>query len=192
MGVLYLLAVLLLPSGLRQVLFAVLGGDELCRHVLGLPGDTCGVGTQVGDQAYRALPLYVHALVELLGQAHGLLGGEVQGPAGLLLEGGCGKGQGRLLVPLSLLHLPDGVFRAFQGSHDPVGLLLAGYAFLFAYTSVVLRADGLLLPLHVQVHVQGPVFLRDEGVDLLLPVADDAQGHGLHPPGAQAPFDFLP
>jgi len=47
-----------------------------------------------------------------------------------------------------------------------------------------------LLP--CQAGVQGPVFLRGEGLDGPFPVAHQPQGHGLHPPGGEAGLDLLP
>ena len=44
----------------------------------------------------------------------------------------------------------------------------------------------------MQAHVQGPVFLRDEGRDLLFAVADDAQRDGLDTPGGKPALDLIP
>ena len=46
--------------------------------------------------------------------------------------------------------------------------------------------------LDVEGHVQRPVFLGDEGIDLILPVRDQAQGHRLHTAGGESSFDLCP
>ena len=43
-----------------------------------------------------------------------------------------------------------------------------------------------------EVHVQGPVLLRLEGLDFPLPVVHHPGGHGLDPPGGEAPADLFP
>ena len=55
-----------------------------------------------------------------------------------------------------------------------------------------MRGEGLLLALRLQVHVQCPVFFRDEGIDLIFPVGNHPQCHGLNTSGGQAALDFRP
>ncbi len=78
----------------RQVVGAVAFADEAADLVQGLIGQVDGVGTHVGDEPYRAAA-DVHALVELLGDAHGALGGEAELARRLLLQGGGDEGGGR-------------------------------------------------------------------------------------------------
>ncbi len=64
---------------------AVPGPDEIRRGGHGLRGQSQGVGTHIGDDTCGALPFHIDALIELLGNHHGLFGGEAQLPGGLLL-----------------------------------------------------------------------------------------------------------
>ena len=80
----------------------------------------------------------------------------------------------------NFLHL---VFGTLQGIHDLIGFFLAADPLLFLRSSVIFCADGLFLALYFQIHIQGPVLLRNEGIDLILSVADDPQSHRLHAAG---------
>ncbi len=73
-----------------------------------------GIRTQIGDQSDGAVSLYLHALVELLGQAHSLLSGKVQCLGSLLLQSTGSKRQRRFLAPLAVLYLADSVDPMFQ------------------------------------------------------------------------------
>jgi hypothetical protein len=44
----------------------------------------------------------------------------------------------------------------------------------------------------LQGRIESPVFLGDEFADFLFPLAEEADGHGLHPPGAQPPAHLVP
>ena len=82
------------------------------------------------------MALHLNALVQLLGQAHSLLGGEIEGLGGLLLHGTGGKGNGSFLDPLALFHLVHHIGAALQIRQDPIQFLLAADARL-AVLSVV-------------------------------------------------------
>ena len=58
-------------------------------------GEARGVGAHVGDERRLALLAEVHALVEPLGERHGLLGGEVEPVGRLLLQLGGDERRGR-------------------------------------------------------------------------------------------------
>ena len=156
----------------------------------GLLGKAQGVGTHIGDKAHGALPGDVHALIELLGDGHGPPGGHAQLPGGLLLHGGGGEGRrgAPLLVgALHALHREGGVFRL---PDHRVHLGLAFQLRLLPVLPVVAGGKGLVAA--QEVHVQGPVLLRLEGLDFPLPVVHHPGGHGLDPPGGEAPADLFP
>ena len=175
------------------VLLTVAAHDKFLSGGNGLFADAERVGTHVGDQAHGALPLNVHALIELLGDGHGAAGGHGQLPAGLLLHGGGSKGRGRravLVRPLHGFHGKGGVFRLlYHGFH-----LGGGFQFrLFAVLPVIPGREGLFF--HViagEDGIQGPVLLRLEIFDLPIPVIHHPGGNRLDPACGQAPLDLLP
>ena len=164
---------------------AVASGDEIPGGKERLVRQAKGVCTHIGDQTNCAVALYVHALIELLGDRHGALGRHVQFSGSLLLERrGDKRGRGRAAL-----------FRFFQTLHpeaaalhvadDLVHLRFGSKLALFAFAVIVaLKAAGLADA--VQPHVQGPILLGHEGADLILPVHDQASRHRLHPSGGQA------
>ena len=74
---------------LRHILPTVPLLEVAPRHVDGLFGEVCRVGTHVGDQAHPALARQVDALVELLGDPHRAVGRHAEPAAGGLLQGAC-------------------------------------------------------------------------------------------------------
>ena len=70
----------------------------------GIIADVCGVGSHVGDEADGALA-GLDALVELLGDGHGLAGGEAQPVGGSALEGAGAEGRLGVAAHLLLLDL---------------------------------------------------------------------------------------
>ena len=55
-----------------------------------------------------------------------------------------------------------------------------------------MRREAARLVQAAQQHVDCPVFLRHEGLDLLLALHDKTRGNRLHAPGGQAAADLLP
>ena len=180
------------PGGVRQVLLPIPGGGKLPGGGNGLVGQAQGVGTHVGDKTHGALSLDIHALIQLLGDGHGPPGAHVQLPAGLLLEGAGdkgGRGRAGLVLALDGADLEGG---GLDGGQNLVHLLL-GFQLLLLLPAVELGLEAAGVggdP--VQQHLQSPVFLGDEGADLLFPLGHQAGGHGLDPAGGQAPADLLP
>src|SRR3989454_10033661 len=175
----------------REVLAPEPLADDLLGFFGRLAGDPGGVGSHVGDQPERPLLADVHALVELLGQGHGLLGAEAQLARRLLLEPARDEGRYRiafLLLALDGLHdeglVPD-------RRHDALGLLGRADARLLAVDAMELGLEGRRV-LPGQRRRNGPVLLRAEGLALALAVADQLDGHRLHAAHAEAPADLLP
>ena len=182
---------LVLLGALRAIGRAVAAFNEAAGRCLGLVGDTQGVGTHIGDQTHGALAADVHALIQLLGDGHGPAGSHVQLPGGLLLHGGGGEGRRRGAPLIRALHVGHGKGRVLELGADPVHLLLGGGLIFLAASAIIVGLEpGPLVIL--QQGVQGPVLLGHEIGDLLFPVRHQAHGHGLDPPGGQAPADLLP
>src|SRR2546422_5632824 len=178
-------------QGGGQVLAPEPLADELPGFFGRLTGDSGGVGAHVGDQPGRPLLADVHALVKLLGQGHGLLGAEAQLARRLLLERAGDEGRHRialLLLALDGLH-DEGL--APDRRHDALGLRGRADVRLPTVDAVELGLEGRRV-LPGQRRRNGPVLLRAEGFALALALADQLDGHRLHPPHAEATADLLP
>ena len=188
-----------LGSGLRPVM-AGLGGaeglavalrDQAARGGDGLLRETEGVGTHIGDQTHGAVSGHVHALIELLGDGHGAARGHVELAGGLLLEGGGDEGGRGRAVLFGLLDGLHGEALTLHVALDGLDLGLGLQRALFA-VAVVVGLEGSGLVDAAQGHVQGPVFLRHEGADLLLPLHDHPRCDGLDAARRQAAADLPP
>ena len=149
-------------------------------------GQVHRVGTHVGDQAHRTLPSQGDPFVQLLGQHHDLLRGEVQLLVGLLLQAGGGEGRRRFPHPVpygTVRHLVPGLLQILR---HLVRFLFVVDGQLFSVLFGDFRRDFGRLP-RSQGYRAGPVFLGLEVVDGLLPVADDLHGHALDTAGG----DFM-
>ena len=149
------------------------------------------VRAHVGDEPDLALVPERDALVELLGEHHRLLRGEVQLAPRLLLEGRRDERRGGIapaLAPRDRLDRPGlavevghhGERRRFRGE---LGLLPAHFA------------EGrheLGRRLAPEPRVKRPVLDRDERLDLALPLGDETDGDGLHAPGREPAAHLLP
>ena len=184
----------LVVVGLGGIVFlAIAAEDEVPGSGDSLLTDAQRVGTHVGDKAYTALALDVHALIELLGDGHGSPGSHAQLAGGLLLQRGGGERRrgGALLVrPLHALDGEDSVFRLpDHGVHLRLGAELRLLPVLPVVAGGKSRLPG--IPSQ-ELRVQGPVLLRLEGLDLPVPVVHHPGGNGLHPSSGKAPLDLLP
>ena len=110
MGILDLSAVFLCIFPFGQVSLTVIITDKAASHLLRFLSHTGGIGTQVGDETNGTMSLYINALIELLGETHGLLGGEVQRLGRLLLQGTRRKRKRRFLCPLSVFNIRHNKF----------------------------------------------------------------------------------
>ena len=171
--------------------FAPVAADVLLGGGHRLVRDAQRVGTHIGDQADGAVAGDLDALVQRLGGPHGAGGRKAEPAAGLLLQGGGDKGRRRHAAAAALVHLGDDVVFAVQRGQDAVGLLPVGDGQLFAVGAGGQPGGkgGLAL---AELGVDVPVFVRLEGVDLQLPVADQPHRHALHPAGGQAAADLPP
>ena len=93
MGILNFCVLLFLPGLLQNIFLPVVFPDKGGSGRLRLIGHAHAVCSQVCDQSDRSLSLDLNALIELLGDAHRLLGGKIQHLTCLLLQRGGGERQ---------------------------------------------------------------------------------------------------
>ena len=165
--------------------------DKAFRRSHSLVAEPQGVGTHIGDQTQGAFPFHIHAFIQLLGNGHGALGGHVQLPGSLLLQGRGGKRRrcGALLLrPLHTLHR-----KLLTGdvSNDGIHLCLV-FQLDFLGIAVIPGSKGTGLLHQGQIHVQRPILLGLEGSDFVFPVHHQPGGYGLNSAGRQAPANLLP
>ena len=153
-------------------------------------GDAGGVRADIGHKALQAFPCQFHALVELLGDLHGLAGVEVELARGLLLQVGGGERRGGHFAALALFDGAHAV-RPLAGAREQRVALLAGvYVHFFAVFAV--KARGQLRAVDHEASGDVVIFLGQEGVDLIFAVADHLRRHGLHAAGGEALFYLRP
>ena len=176
---------------LGDVLRPVHAGDALAHGAKRIRGDPGGVGAHVGDQAGAVFAAELHPFVELLGDLHRPPHREAQLAVGVLLQLGRDEGRHGPSLALPRLDFLDTESRLLEILPDGVG------------SFVVSDLDPLAIPLHqvgaenggpprLEVHLDRPVLLGLEGLDLPLAVADELERDRLHSAGAQAPAHFLP
>ena len=178
---------------LRQVALAVDLRDVAPAGGCRLARDLHAVGAHVGDQADR-VAVQTDPLEQALGGAHGAVGAEAELARCLLLQGAGGERRRRVALDLLLLEALDDEAAGQDRCDRALGV---GFA----------RQIELLQPLAVEaaqaraerrvrrgreLAVDGPVFLRPEGLDLVLALADQAQRHRLHAPGGARAVELAP
>ena len=153
------------------------------------------VGAHVRDQADLALA-DVHALVQLLRHAHGLLSAETELAGGFLLQGRGGEGRSGIPAPLFSVDGEHGELAAgglVERAHRLVRGTLRGEAELLDLRAPVLdQLGGKLLLGVLELGIDGPVFARHERRDLILALADHPQRGALHPSRGQPRTHLLP
>ena len=170
---------------------AVAIGDKITRSGQRLLGQAQGVGTHIGDEADGALAADVDALIELLRNGHRAARRHIELSGGLLLQRGGDERRRRRAALFRALDARNGEFLPGDVAQDLVGLGLAVQLALL-FLAVIVRREAARLVQAAQQHVDRPVFLRHEGLDLLLALHDKTRGNRLHAPGGQAAADLLP
>ena len=170
---------------------AVAIGDKITRSGQRLLGQSQGVGTHIGDEADGALAADVDALIELLRNGHRAARRHIELAGGLLLQRGGDERRRRRAALFRALDARNGEFLPGDVAQDLVGLGLAVQLALL-FLAVIVRREAARLVQAAQQHVDRPVFLRHEGLDLLLALHDKTRGNRLHAPGGQAAADLLP
>ena len=180
----------------RQVVFAVFLADHLAQLAQGFGREAGGVGTHVADQADGAFGAHGHAFVQLLRHLHGLLGGEAELARGLLLQGGGDERRRRTALAFLahyLGHLQRAARGGLQARQRGLGGLAVGDGELLEFGAVQLHAAGVeALAFLLQLGGERPVLAADEGFDLVLAFADQAQRRRLHAAGRQPVLDLAP
>ena len=184
-------------TGLGQRIGLSIGSaDVLIRLRQRLIGNTQRVGSHIGDQTHRSQAVDLHTFIQLLGHLHGPLGLIAQTAGSILLERGGDKGRSGRFLPHTLFDIGNSEWGIFDFRQNGFRLFLGLDLLLLAIRAVVLGGKRLLfLPfaLGAGKHgVDGPVFLRLEGPDLLLPVHDHPHCHRLHPSGGKTGTDLFP
>ena len=184
------LRILLRPVDVR-LLRHVVGpeglADERAHLVERLFGDPGRVGPHISNEADRFFTRQLDALIELLGDHHGLL----HRKARRLLQ--LARDEGRYCSLLAFLggdraHRPG---RSAQVGKNRVGLFLVADLDRRAVTLQQLGLELGRLP-GGQTGGNVPVLLRDEAVDLGLAIAHELQRNRLDPARTQPPPDLLP
>ena len=167
-------------------------GVCLLRH-------TGRIGTQIGDQANRSMPLNFHTFVQLLRQPHCLLRRKIEGLGSFLLHGTGGKWNRRFFNALSLFYFIHCIGYSLQILHNLIQFRLAAdhrlslcLLFFLAHSAVIPGRKVFFHTGQFKRSIQVPVFLRNKCIDLILAVTDHAQGYRLHAAGAQPPLYLCP
>ena len=169
----------------RHIAAAELIADQPARRGDRLAGDRDPVGAHIGDQA-DGIAVEVDALIEPLGNLHRARGAEAELARGLLLQGRCGERRKRVAPDLAMLD--RGHVEAIGGQNAIGGgarLRFAVEVEAVELLAVEMRQPGgeAVARLGLELDLDGPVFAGAEDLDLGLALADQAQGHRLHPPG---------
>jgi hypothetical protein len=180
-----------------QVVGAIALGDVVAQLRQGLLGQVDRVGSHVGDQADRAAA-DVDALVELLGGAHGALGGEAELARGLLLQRRGDERRRRVALALlaldrSTLSLPRRGDQRLLDDAGPSSSVMLNCSIFSPSNSISLALNGFLSASSGPgIGLDGPVLAPLEGLDLQLALDDQAQRRALHAPGGEPAADLLP
>ncbi len=158
----------------------------------GVVGNARGIGAHVGDQTDRAFLAHFDAFIQPLRQHHGALHAEAQLARRLLLQGGGDERRHRVALLLARADGFDDVIGAIERGHDRVGRLPGCRSRRHRRSILTSRAREHRRLLGVQIDVDGPVFLRDEGADLAFALHDHPQRDGLHAAGGESAADFIP
>src|SRR5690606_3788421 len=178
----------------RQRLRAEVARDHVADLGQRLARQVDRVGTHVADQADGALVADGHALVQLLRDLHGALGGEAELARGLLLQGGGGERRRRPALALLAGDVGD-VQRAAGGLPDALarglGAVAVGDRELLELLAVQLhQLGGERLHRVRALGLDAPVLARDEGFDPLLALDEHVPRWRLHAAGGQVALHF--
>ena len=162
------------------------GGDGLFRKLH-------AVGSHVGDETH-GVAADVDAFIELLRQAHGLLRGEAELAAGLLLQSGGDERRRRVALGAFFVNLGDGEGAGFDGFLGGQCLGFVVEVELFELLALVMRQAGGEGGAGRGDHAgfDGPVFAGFENLDFGLALADEAERDRLHAAGGFAARQLAP
>ena len=153
------MSILGISLGLEHMVLTIVIGaavamtDEIRCCIHGLIRKTQRVGTHIGDQTQSTLPRHVHTFIQLLGDGHCALGGHIQFPGCLLLQGGGCKRRCCGTLFLALFYIGDGEFLAVNIGNDSIHLNFI-FQFPLLILTVVMGSEGSGLANAIQHHVQ--------------------------------------
>ena len=180
----------------RQILVAIALADHRAQFGDRLVAQVHRVGSHVGDQAGGLGAVDGHAFIQALGCAHGALGGEAELARGFLLQGGSRERRRRVALALLAIDLGHAQL-AVRGLGERFERGV-GAAFVINRELLDLRAVELIQPcaeglgVFLGARLDLPVFLGNEGFDLGVALADQAQGRALYAARGQAALDLAP
>ena len=192
-----LVGILGIALGLEHMVLAVIVGasiamtNEIRRRIHGLIGKPQRVGTHIGDQTQSTLTCHIHTFIQLLGDGHGPLGGHIQLPGSLLLQGRGGKRRRSGALFLTLFHIGDGKFLTIDVTDDSIYLIFILQLDLLL-AAMIMGNERTGLANAIQCHIQRPVFPALECTDLIFPIHHQSGCHTLHPSGRKTTADLLP
>ena len=167
-------------AGERRVALAEFGRDDVADMADRFGNDLDAVGSHVGDEADR-LAADVDAFVEALGDLHRLLGREAELARGVHLQRRGRERRIRVALRGFLFDRSDAEILPFDRRLDGAGRGLVLDVELLECRAVDGDEAGfdLLVLGRGEQGLDRPVFLRPEGLDLGLAVADEPQRHRL-------------
>ena len=178
---------------LGKIGLAVLGGDEFAALGNGFVRQSNAVGPHVADQSHR-IAADVQPFIKPLGDPHGPRRAEPELARRLLLQRRGGERRLRVAPDLFALDFADRKFEARNPVRRRLGFRFAAEAELGELLAAEMgqsRRQHLALGVG-ELAVDGPVFLRLEGFDLGLALADHPQRHRLNPSRRTAARQFAP
>ena len=191
MGVLDVFSVLLGIGSGNHILFTITFPDKLLALAVSLLRYTGRIRSQIRNQADRTMTFHRYSFIKLLCDAHCFLGGKIHFFRALLLKRTRCKGKRRFLRPLTPFYIRNFIAGALQRFYNLIHFFSRNI-FLLLWISIVFCHKRLFTSFYSKGGLQRPVLIRYKGINFRLPVGDNAQGNGLHPPGAQSPFHLLP
>ena len=176
----------------RAIIFAIFGKNKFLRLFKGFRRNANRVGTHIGDQGHSALAAQLYSFIKALGDVHGAFGGVAQALVGALLERGGNERRLRVFLAFLFLNFGNNERLALDSRLKLFGRIGIADDRFFAVNLVQVALERLPFGVFFQPGVEQPVLFRHKRLPFLLAVHNQAQGHGLHAPGRDAPFHFLP
>ena len=182
---------LVAPGLTGVVFFAVAAADDFSRSGKGFFGNTKRVRSHIGDETHGAFFSQLDAFIELLGKHHRALRGQIQLSRRLLLQARGDKRRRGIFPALGLLDAADGKGFSRDLRENLIHILTTA-EIIFLRVAVIARGKAAGLSHTVELRVDGPVFLRLEGADLIFAVDDHARRDRLHTTGGKTAPDLFP
>ena len=178
------------PGLRRKVFQSVRARNVLSRLRDGLRSHAHRIRPHIRNHPH-GLAFEFYTFIQLLRDLHRLPRSEAQPAKRILLQRAGNKRRRRVAFLLFALYVGDSKRAVFQLRNDLLRAVLVRDRDLAAILLDQKRFEG-ITPRARQRRRDGPILLRLKAHDLRLALADQTQGHGLHPTGAQSSPDRLP